>query len=163
MKSKFAKLILVSFITIVILITSSITGCIDLTPAPSFIQAPRLLIDYDNETATFEIYIHGIEDCKYDFIEFNATSLLDNESIMESKNNTYALIQIVPFASFTLYVTVKADKTLYEHNTTVELETSGENGDITLTITSISGGKEIEDKLDKADLPYITYFKRQNQ
>lgn len=125
---------------VIVLSTSAIFGCISNPPSP-ISSIPKVIIDYaDNE---FKIYVHSVDDYKYDNIKISI-----NESLFIDENNTRLEKINTTLKKFSLNITIIFDDDIYQYK-----------GNITFVseerIKIFEKNRETEEKI-----PYITFLEK---
>lgn len=125
---------------VAIIITSAFLGCIGNPPSP-ISSIPKAIIDYAD--AEFKVYIHGVDDYKYNNIKISI-----NNSLVLNENNTRGEKVNTTSKQFSLNITVIFDKDIYQYN-----------GNITFLndkkIKVLEKNKEREE-----EIPYITFLEK---
>lgn len=135
-------------LSITLLLSISIIGCMDSPTQPPAYNIPKLVIDHaEPEGNTTIIYIHGLEEVKYD----NITLKVDNETV-EQKFDSFSLEYETNRTEFSLDAYVSHEENRFNFNATLQFSDQEEN------IYSIEYYDEEIEKLKKDDLPYVERF-----
>ncbi len=100
-------------VLVVVLLTSSIPGCIDDSPVDRITGLPVLLIDLPEIENVTRIYVHGFSDTRYDALEIT----IDNETTF--MNETYLFSAETNLTRFNLSIKAYGPKHFYHLELTV--------------------------------------------
>ncbi len=135
-------------ITIVILLTVSILGCLN-GPSPPGVDRPSIAVDYNEETDESIIYIRGVELTRFD----NITLYLDEKEI--TIYNAFSLEERTNRSEFYIDVYASRDDKVYNYNASFEVrpEIEDEKNDepIIFKVTYYDGEQEYK---RENDLPF---------